>query len=167
MDIITLALCKKIVKNAISAMGDVFDVKGKVATVQDLPKTGNKNGDLYLVGPKADGSYDEYFWSSLEKWELMGSTSPDIEGMITEQLLYAGEDGTGTVENPAEDTILAVVKNLSQEYSNSNFLSKTNSSQYTPTQEYHPATKQYVDNIATDIQSDISDVEESILLNII
>ena len=36
-------------------------------------------------------------------------TSLDLGEAITEENLYAGEDGTGTVENPAEDTILYIV----------------------------------------------------------
>ncbi len=61
MDIITLALCKNYIKSSIEALGDVFEVKGKVDSVNQLPQTGNKNGDVWLVGPQADGSYDEYF----------------------------------------------------------------------------------------------------------
>lgn len=61
MDIITYALCKKLIANSISALGDVFEIKGTVETKEELPTTGNKNGDIYLVGPQSDGSYDEYF----------------------------------------------------------------------------------------------------------
>ena len=58
MDIITYALCKKLIANSIAALGDVFDIKGTVATKEDLPMSGNKNGDVYLVGPQKDGSYN-------------------------------------------------------------------------------------------------------------
>ena len=33
-----------------------------------------------------------------------------------------------------------------KEYMGSNFLSKTNTTSYTPTGDYHPATKKYVDD---------------------
>lgn len=65
MDIITYALCKKLVSDA-SSMGAVFSIKGQVPTVDDLPASGNKAGDLYLVGPKGDGSYDEYYYTANE-----------------------------------------------------------------------------------------------------
>lgn len=108
MDIVTYALCKKIIKNAIDNLGDVFTLKGNVASIDNLPQSGNNPGDIYLVGPKSDDSYDEYYWTSNNTWEIMGATI-NFEGIINEEILYAGEEGTGTIENPAEDTILYVV----------------------------------------------------------
>ena len=112
MDIITYALCKKLIANSIAALGDVFDIKGTVATKEDLPMSGNKNGDVYLVGPQKDGSYNEYFWSSFEQWESMGSTATNLDGAVTEEKLYKGEDKTGTITEPAEGTILYEFKTL-------------------------------------------------------
>ena len=62
MDIVTYALCKK---SSPSGDGKVFSIKGEVPSIDDLPTSGNTNGDVYLVGPDSQGSYDEYFW--LEK----------------------------------------------------------------------------------------------------
>ena len=61
MDIVTYALCKKLIKTSIEALGDVFSLKGNVASTSQLPSTGNKAGDIYLVGPNQQGSYDEYY----------------------------------------------------------------------------------------------------------
>lgn len=109
MDLITYALCRKLIKRSIESLGDIFTLKGNVDSVQSLPSTGNKAGDIYLVGPHQDGSYDEYYWTSNNNWEIMGSTGPGFDGVITEETMYKGEDGTGTIENPAEGTILDVV----------------------------------------------------------
>jgi hypothetical protein len=61
MDLIVYALCKKLISKSIESLGDVFSIKGTLASKDDLPTSGNKSGDLYLVGPNLDGSYNEYF----------------------------------------------------------------------------------------------------------
>ena len=61
MDITTFALCKKVIAEAIRDLGQVFTIRGEVTNVNLCPMSGNKAGDVYLVGPKADHSYDEYY----------------------------------------------------------------------------------------------------------
>ena len=61
MDLITYALCRKLIKRSIESLGDIFTLKGNVDSVESLPSTGNHPGDIYLVGPNQDGSYDEYY----------------------------------------------------------------------------------------------------------
>ncbi|MGN0992958.1 MAG: hypothetical protein ACI4PE_03465 [Bacilli bacterium] len=148
MDVVVYALCKKMISQGISVIGNIFTLKGSVSSKDNLPTTGNNNGDIYLVGPKTDGSYDEYYWIDPGRWELMGTTSTDLGECITINTLYAGEDGTGTIENPASNTILAIVNSKNRE----NFLAKDNEIEYTPTENYHPATKKYVDDIRAEIE---------------
>lgn len=109
MDVVVYALCKKLIADGIKSLGDVFEIKGNKDSYYDLPEDGNKNGDVWLVGPKLDGSYDEYYWSSNDQWELMGSTIPDMSPYITDVQLYMGNDYSGTVENPAEGTIIYTI----------------------------------------------------------
>ena len=59
-----------------SALTTVMDYKGTVATVANLPATGNKNGDVYHV-TATDG---EYAWNGTE-WEELGSTI-DLSGYV-------------------------------------------------------------------------------------
>lgn len=59
-----------------SALTTVMDYKGTVATVANLPSTGNKNGDVYHV-TATDG---EYAWNGTE-WEELGSTI-DLSGYV-------------------------------------------------------------------------------------
>lgn len=112
MDVVVYALCKKMVSTAVSKIGDIFRIKGKVPSFSDLPAEGNQQGDVYLVGPKIDDSYDEFYWTADETWDIIGSTGPDTSGFITDVNLYAGAGYTGTIENPANDTILKTVYDM-------------------------------------------------------
>lgn len=106
MDVVVYALCKKMIADMRASFGDVFSLKGKKASVSDLPKTDNKVGDMYLVGPQEDGSYDEYYWTTDNQWEAIGSTIPSLDNYITNATLYEGENGTGTITDPAPGTIM-------------------------------------------------------------
>lgn len=112
MDIVTYALCKKAIQKSIETLGTVFTLKGNISSISELPSSGNTPGDIYLVGPNQDGFYTIYYWSSEESWETMGSTEAGFSEVITETTLYKGEDGTGTIEEPAEGTILDIIENM-------------------------------------------------------
>ena len=111
-DVITYALCKKLIKDAQSESGKLFTLKGTVASINELPLTNNSTGDVYLVGPKSDGSYDEYFWNDVYGWDPIGTTSIELDEYINEENLYKGSDGTGTIEAPAQDTIIYVLNTI-------------------------------------------------------
>lgn len=67
------------VADAIStAVSSVYVVKGSKATVDALPASKNKVGDVWHV--EADGS--EYFWNG-SSWEFMGKVV-DVSGFVTE-----------------------------------------------------------------------------------
>ena len=58
-------------KDQIDSLGVLFTYKGEVATIQDLPATDNKPGDVYYV----DSEQSEYIWiekSSVYQWEQFG-----------------------------------------------------------------------------------------------
>lgn len=80
MDLMVYALCRRLIAEASlsSTNGNIFTIKGSVATFDDLPLSGNTNGDVYLVGPRSDGSYDEYFWTDASVWELLGTTATNL-----------------------------------------------------------------------------------------
>lgn len=90
---------------------NVFNLKGIVSTIDELPIENNKTGDVYLVGPIEDGTYNEYVWLESD-WEFLGTTEQRIdETEITLNIdLFAGPDGLGTPKNPAEGTVLAQLK---------------------------------------------------------
>ena len=71
-----------ITDGAIAALGNLFSIKGVVATTSQLPATGNKAGDVYFVGPKtgAQGSdqYSEYVWTTAGAWEYIGEVSAQV-----------------------------------------------------------------------------------------
>lgn len=58
-------------KDQIDSLGVLFTYKGEVATIQDLPATNNKPGDVYYV----DSEQSEYVWlekSGVYQWEEFG-----------------------------------------------------------------------------------------------
>lgn len=68
MDAVTLAICEDLVGEAVGNLEPGYAYKGSVATVSDLPGSGNTKGDLYQI--RADGServWDGSQWVPREK----------------------------------------------------------------------------------------------------
>lgn len=91
-------------------IGTIFNVKGRVNTVADLPISGNKVGDLYLVGLSTDADLTEYAWLSFDgttRWERLGYTSitnsfSALTGSPNDNVaLKNALDGKYSVSNPA------------------------------------------------------------------
>lgn len=61
----------------------MLDFKGRVDSVNDLPSTGNKKGDVYSVGPESQLNRPEYFWTGTY-WEYFGQIV-DLSGYATLQ----------------------------------------------------------------------------------
>ena len=99
-----------------SVSGDLFIV------VEELPSTGEEN-KIYMV-PKDGGSgYTEWTYKN-GSWEPLGEVDIDLSNYSTTEQMNAAI----------------------QQYVASNTLTKTNTTAFTPTADYHPATKSYVDN---------------------
>ena len=66
----------QIVKDAVTKelekLGAVFDIKGTVASVSELPAENNEKGDVYVVGGEDDDDLTEYYWTGT-KWDFMGT----------------------------------------------------------------------------------------------
>lgn len=76
----TKAINPKQLLTAIQGLGNVFDLKGTKATVQDLPSTGNEIGDVWYVLSEQVG----YIWlndGTQDKWEQFGSPI-DLSGYV-------------------------------------------------------------------------------------
>jgi hypothetical protein len=70
----TSAQTDSAIASAISAaLSSVYSLKGRVDTVNDLPATGNKTGDVYMVGTVESLQKDEYYWTGTA-WEFFGRT---------------------------------------------------------------------------------------------
>ena len=70
---------------AISGLGSLFSLKGRVDTVSDLPADNNAVGDTYLVGADSAPEYQEYYWTGT-MWDYMGTTtSVDLSNYYTKQ----------------------------------------------------------------------------------
>lgn len=66
------------IQSVISALGNVFVLKGKVTSVDALPSSNNKTGDIYLVGAESATAFDEYYWTGT-LWDYMGVTNPEVD----------------------------------------------------------------------------------------
>ena len=91
-------------------LGTVIKIKGRVDTFEELPTTGNLDGDAYLVGVAGLTSYSEYYWFS-DHWEFLGTSTDKIEwgtlqGNIAKQAdLQQALDGKQAVITGAASTI--------------------------------------------------------------
>ena len=93
------AVSKSYLEGKISALGSVLTFKGTKATTSQLPSTGNKTGDVWIV--TADNS--EYVWTG-SAWEKLGTTvdlsgyatlaSPAFTGVPTAPTAASGTDST-------------------------------------------------------------------------
>ena len=108
-------------KNDGSGGGPGFTPRGTVASTDLLPLENNRLWDVFMVGPQDDGSYDEYYWTTNNQWELMGRSIPNLDDVIKKQVLYSGNDNTGTIEIPADGTILDYIYGKIDEIKTLNF----------------------------------------------
>lgn len=90
------------VNTRIDGLGNVFNYKGRVDTKEQLPSSGNKEGDLYLVGTTSSTDKAEYFWSG-STWEYLGNTSNQNYATETapgiSQIATTAEVNAGTNDN--------------------------------------------------------------------
>lgn len=80
-------------KDTIDGLGSGMSWKGVVATVDDLPATGQSNGDMYYVTARTSN----YVWNSTKNnWdELSGAI--DLSGLVTKTTTIAGLPLSGNI----------------------------------------------------------------------
>lgn len=96
--------------------------------VDELPEEGNPK-KIYLV-PDGEGGFIEYHYTD-GNWDPIGTVEIDLSQYSTTDEMNAA--------------ILAAL-NQAKAYADDNFLKKNNMAAYTPTGDYNPATKKYVDD---------------------
>ena len=70
-------------EDVLERLGTVIKIKGRVDGIDDLPSTGNLDGDAYLVGSAGLEEYAEYYWFE-NHWEFLGTTGTKLAwGTIT------------------------------------------------------------------------------------
>lgn len=91
------------ITESVSELGNVLNLKGVVATIDDLPTSGNSAGDLYFVGVDGDATdnFSEYIWTTNDKWEYVGriQTEVDLSGYVTTTKLTETLSGYVTTSN--------------------------------------------------------------------
>lgn len=94
---------------AIASLGNLFKIKGVVASTSELPSTGNHPGDVYFVGSAStSGSdkFEEYVWTTGGTWEFIGKvTDPVIP-------TYTGGTGITIDSNDAINLDIASANSL-------------------------------------------------------
>ena len=165
--LVLAALDDSAIKELNQRINDLAEVGFKPEIVTELPETGNDH-TLYLVlesEPGEDPWYQEYLWLDNE-WEKIGTTSIDFEDYYTKDEVDAElddiRDHLDTVDQDISnlgDDLTNLADNLTANYYTtdetynkdeidnnlSNYLAKNNTTSYTPSGNYNPATKLYVD----------------------
>ena len=94
---------------AIASLGNLFTIKGVVASTSDLPSTGNHPGDVYFVGSASTAGsdkFEEYVWTTGGTWEFIGKvTDPVIP-------TYTGGTGITIDSNDAINLDIASANSL-------------------------------------------------------
>lgn len=102
----------KQLNDAISGLGTVFDLKGAVATIADLPAAGNVIGDVWYVESESVG----YIWlqdtTGTLRWEKFGEEI-DLSGYLTKAglLTTVGSATDNTMTQAAITTALGTKAN--------------------------------------------------------
>lgn len=165
--------------------GSGVNIKGELSAESDLPSTGSE-GDAYLIS----GSLYVYVGengnvTTNPKWSNVGN----IKGPQGEQGPAGpkGETGSTGAQGPKGDpgekgekgdpgsdasvtkqNVEAVLTgDITSHNHDSSYISKSNTSTYTPTTDYHPATKKYVDDAvaSVDVTSQISGKADTTYVN--
>lgn len=90
------------IQSAISALGTIFTVKGRVDTADNLPADNNKNGDVYLVGTEGSDNYAEYMWTGT-LWNMLGTTvEVDLSNYYTKDAVYTKTEVDGLLDDKVD-----------------------------------------------------------------
>lgn len=94
-------------KDQIDSLGVLFTYKGEVATIQDLPATDNKPGDVYYV----DNEQSEYVWlekSGVYQWEEFGPAI-DLSQYAKQEDLQQLENAVNAMNTKVENNASSIV----------------------------------------------------------
>ena len=90
------------IQSAISTLGTVFTVKGRVDSVDALPNTDNKAGDVYLVGAEDADNFAEYYYTGT-MWDFMGQTTTvDLSNYYTKDAVYTKTEVDGLLDDKVD-----------------------------------------------------------------
>lgn len=81
------------------AIVGIFTIKGRVNTVNDLPTSDNKQGDVYLVGLSDAKEFAEYYWTGTF-WDYMGTTTQvDLSNYYTKSEMDTALEGKSDTDH--------------------------------------------------------------------
>lgn len=107
---------------------------------------------LYKITTNSEGHVTAA--TSVEKSDITGLGIPAQDTTYT-------FDGTYNSSTNKAATVSTVTNAVSSKANSSDVLTKTNTTSYTPTADYHPATKKYVDDATAGITSNLSGLTDT------
>ena len=122
------------------------------------PRTFNIPNNLYIIAFKnyymslgTQSESSNLYGSSYILWTtsmlpIVGDGVANPQCSINFKLTYDSSTNTVTLTGAVSATLQPFPSSVSRTWVNNNFLSKKNTDSYTPTSNYHPATKKYVDD---------------------
>ncbi len=73
------------IASAVTKLGSVMKLLGRLETAEELPSEDNAVGDVYLIGKETDANLVEYYWTGTF-WDYMGTTtSVDLSNYYTKE----------------------------------------------------------------------------------
>lgn len=109
---------------------------------------------LYKITTNSEGHVTAA--TSVEKSDITGLGIPAQDTTYT-------FDGTYNASTNKAATVSTVTNAVSGKANSSDVLTKTNTTSYTPSADYHPATKKYVDDATAGITTDLSGLTDTII----
>lgn len=91
----------------IEGLGTLQRIVGRVDTYEELPATGNQNGDTWLVGLASASNHAEYMYIN-GSWEALGPLI-DLENYYNKTETYSAEEITTKLANKLD---ISKVKNV-------------------------------------------------------
>lgn len=91
-------------ESILNKLGTAIKIKGRVNSLNNLPMSGNLDGDAYLVGEDGLDAYPEYYWY-LNHWEFLGTSGGGgTWGTITGDI--SAQEDLATALNNKQNTIV-------------------------------------------------------------
>lgn len=141
-------------------LGTVIKIKGRVDTTEDLPQSGNLDGDAYLVGYAGLTAYPEYYWFS-DHWEFLGTSADKIE-WGTLQGSIANQTDLQTALNNKQNVITGAASTITSSNLTANMALKTDGNGKVTNSSTTSTELSYLSGVTSKIQTQIDGKQATI-----
>lgn len=140
-----------------SDLSSVYKYKWSVASYSNLPSTWLTAWDVYNV----EDTWMNYAWTG-SAWDQLGA-SVDLSNYVdksTNQTIWWTKTFSTSPVVPSKTTdatntwtVIATEAQVYKKANTSDVLTKTNTTSFTPTWDYNPATKKYIDDLVWNVET--------------